>query len=376
MLFNELEISNRVDEALEVGLAIIDMDPSDFNNLEDVISLYKQNKDYQNAEQLLKNYSTNHPENYRPYYLLGHYYRDIGEFEKAKDEYETASLLESDNNAIKISLCKLETKFGNFDSAINQLINLLNNPNNTTEENRNIYEELSEIYKKIGKIGEAIKYGEKQYELHPNWGDLRRIFDAVALAKLYILNNDYQSVEIRINELKNQYSDSVMGLVLEASLSEIYLWQNKLKKVEEALLKAERIASDYGIAGFEYRRKTILGKVFENKKDYKNALKYYKPGLVQNPTWYLWGGYPQPRSVGRCYRKLKEYNLSEEYLVSALNEDPYHPKTHYELGLLYHEMEAIEKATNHLQLAVKIWKNADEDYSNAREAKSLLNDWQ
>ena len=57
MLFNELEISNRVDEALEVGLAIIDMDPSDFNNLEDVISLYKQNKDYFHIQIELKVYA-------------------------------------------------------------------------------------------------------------------------------------------------------------------------------------------------------------------------------------------------------------------------------------------------------------------------------
>ena len=67
---------------------------------------------------------------------------------------------------------------------------------------------------------------------------------------------------------------------------------------------------------------------------------------------------------------------TDENLLVELKKHPYHPKTHYELSLLYHEMEAIEKATNHLQLAVKIWKNADEDYSNAREAKSLLNDWQ
>ena len=56
--------------------------------------------------------------------------------------------------------------------------------------------------------------------------------------------------------------------------------------------------------------------------------------------------------------------------------DPYHPKTHYELALSYNEMKNNDKAIEHIKIAIDIWKNADEDYSNAREAKSLLNDWQ
>ena len=52
--------------------------------------------------------------------------------------------------------------------------------------------------------------------------------------------------------------------------------------------------------------------------------------------------------------------------------DPYHPKTHYELSLSYNEMENHEKAKEHMQIAVDIWKDADKDFSAADDARSQL----
>ena len=43
--------------------------------------------------------------------------------------------------------------------------------------------------------------------------------------------------------------------------------------------------------------------------------------------------------IDRCYRKLKKYNKSEEHLLAVINEDPFHPEIHYELGRLYHDMQ-------------------------------------
>ena len=55
--------------------------------------------------------------------------------------------------------------------------------------------------------------------------------------------------------------------------------------------------------------------------------------------------------------------------------DPYHPKTHYELARSYNEMKNNDKALEHIQIAVDIWKNADTKYSIAQEAKNKLEEW-
>ncbi len=55
--------------------------------------------------------------------------------------------------------------------------------------------------------------------------------------------------------------------------------------------------------------------------------------------------------------------------------DPYHPKTHYELALSYNDMENSDKAFEHMQIAIDIWKDADKDYSIAQDAKKKLEKW-
>ena len=55
--------------------------------------------------------------------------------------------------------------------------------------------------------------------------------------------------------------------------------------------------------------------------------------------------------------------------------DPYHPKTHYELALSYNEMKNSDKALEHIQIAVDVWKDADKKYSVAENAKSILDEW-
>ena len=61
--------------------------------------------------------------------------------------------------------------------------------------------------------------------------------------------------------------------------------------------------------------------------------------------------------------------------MDMLKLDPYHPKTHYELALSYNDMKNNDKATEHMQTAVDIWKDADKEYSMAQDAKSKLEDW-
>ena len=84
---------------------------------------------------------------------------------------------------------------------------------------------------------------------------------------------------------------------------------------------------------------------------------------------------PKPRSVGRCYRKLKKYDKSEEQLLDVLKEDPFHPQTHYELGRLYHDMKNTKKAKGHMKIAVEIWKDADSEYDISNQAKDIYKDW-
>ena len=89
----------------------------------------------------------------------------MGQFTKAKEQHEIASLIEPNVNDIR--LAKLETKFGEFKLAVNNLKILYENPNRKNEEKYNILQALSDIYYKIGKVEKSIDVSEEAYKLEP-----------------------------------------------------------------------------------------------------------------------------------------------------------------------------------------------------------------
>ena len=158
-------ISGDLDNALKSALVVYNMDSSNFRNLMHIVAIHKRRKNYEEAIMLLTKFCNNYPDNYHSYLALGKLYEAMGDFHKAKDQFETASLLEPNNNFIAMRLCNLESKFGNFDSAINQLMALTKDPKKTSDEKYEIYRALSLIYKKLGQIKTSIKYVEQMYEL-------------------------------------------------------------------------------------------------------------------------------------------------------------------------------------------------------------------
>ena len=89
----------------------------------------------------------------------------MGEFQKARGQYDIASLLEPNLSTIVLRLIDFETKLGNFDLAINQLTNLTNDNNATKNEKYCSYQKLYKIYNILGQFKKSIKCAEKLSQL-------------------------------------------------------------------------------------------------------------------------------------------------------------------------------------------------------------------
>ena len=160
-LANAYEGMRDVDKALKQLLIVFSMTPSDFNVLSDIVDIYKANSNFDAAENLLKDYAKQYPNNFKPYSKLGMLYEEIGGFDKAKEQYEIVSLMEPNIN--DITLAKIETKFGKFDLAINQLTSLYKNPKKSKK--RSILRSLSEIHQTIGQLNKSIQFSKKLFKL-------------------------------------------------------------------------------------------------------------------------------------------------------------------------------------------------------------------
>jgi len=154
-----------VDKALEQLLIVASMTPSDFSVLSDIVDIYITKNNFENAKKILKDFGAKYSDNYKSYFKLGKLYESMGEFKKAKEQHEIASLIEPNIN--DITLAKIETKFGEFNLAINKLNKLYESPNKTNEGKYNILRALSDIYYKIGKVEKSIDASEEAYKLEP-----------------------------------------------------------------------------------------------------------------------------------------------------------------------------------------------------------------
>ena len=68
--------------------------------------------------------------------------------------------------------------------------------------------------------------------------------------------------------------------------------------------------------------------------------------------------------------------MAVEFLEKSAKYQPYDGKVNYELALAYQAAGRHKKATQHLDQALEVWKNADPTYKTAAEARATKRDWQ
>jgi len=70
--------------------------------------------------------------------------------------------------------------------------------------------------------------------------------------------------------------------------------------------------------------------------------------------------------------KIGEVNVAAERLEAVFKINPNYAQTHYLLGLVYQKQGRKEKAKEHFQKFMDIWKDADENLPQLIGAKKRL----
>jgi len=146
-----------------------------------------------------------------------------------------------------------------------------------------------------------------------------------------------------------------------------YLELERITEAEALLPEVENTIEKMGLKKLENFSYYVGGRIQQLKGEYTKAIESYQKGLEIVPSQ---GN--SLRRIGQCSRKLKQYEKAEKNLQAALKQGPFNPKTNVELALLYLDMDNKEKALNHLKVAVDVWREADEGYKPALQARKLL----
>jgi type IV pilus assembly protein PilF len=180
-----------------------------------------------------------------------------------------------------------------------------------------------------------------------------------SLGEAYLRQGNYR---LALKQLKKAEKLHSADHLLQDDLGLAYLY---LKETDQAILhfkKALAIKDDYAPA------RNNLGNAYAENKEWKKAIKQYK--IVTSDILY---GTPQfPLSnLGVVYYELKEYGLSVQYYLKALDIKPDFVQALYGLAKTYMAMDRVPDAITKLEKAVDISPAAAVLYFELAKAYAL-----
>jgi tetratricopeptide (TPR) repeat protein len=114
----------------------------------------------------------------------------------------------------------------------------------------------------------------------------------------------------------------------------------------------------------------MMGLILEGESDLPGALEHYRRFSELNPTDDRTHLY-----LGRCYRKLADFENAHKELALAVTRTPGYPEVLVEMALVENALGNHQDAVAHLDKALQVWDAADPDYGPAVAARDTLRVW-
>jgi tetratricopeptide (TPR) repeat protein len=288
--------------------------------------------------------------------------------EMAKEKYEQALLLADTDEELQINLQLVDILIGtgDFDQAEITLIDALGKAR-SARDSVAVFNLMQDYYQSTGEMHKALEVLERSTEktasyYTPNDLNVTRVFNIGP----FIQAKEIDRALKLLKELEPQL-EPPLDKVLDAGYVQIYAETGETEKALEAAAGVEELAKGFGQESIMAIVYISLGKVYESIEDYVTAIENYQRFLEINPT-----AYGTHARIARCYRHLKDYRKAKEEILLSLEHLPFSGAANLEAGLIYLESGEEEKGREYLERAVEIWKDADEDYDKANEAKEKL----
>ncbi len=368
-LAGSYEMKNQLDEALSEYERILELDPERYDYLQDIAEIYEDKGEFDKALEYYKRYADKFPDDSQSFSAIGGLYKNLGDFEQAKSYYKRVLLIEPENIRVLLTLAEIESSLGNFDQALEQYLGALQ-VCKTPEQRVRALNSLSYYYQMRGEINKAIDYrNQSSIEAAKYQPPLAKQMEKASLLEIYI---DAGKTDLALKAIKDVEGqlDPFVGKLLALAYMEVYLGMEDADNAEKTLVGIEELINSWGGESFRSYYFNSKGRINEIRGEYEQAILDYQKSLEIAPTDSL-----PKEGIGRCYRRLKEYEKAEKSFQEVLKIKPFNPKFNYEIALMYWDWGKKEKALEHLNRTLYVWEDADSDYMPAQKARDKLSEW-
>ncbi len=338
-----------------------------------LLELYKETKDYEKAEKLLKEVLKKYPKNLDALNRLFQLYVDTNQYEKAKEIIDKIIKLNPKGKDVLLKKFFLYLKLGKVDEFIKALEKLKDKykdnfeyhfilgmayeeakdyknaikhyqkAKNLRPENTEVYERLAIAYTNLKQYDKAIEELKQAINLKPDDYQLY-----TALSQVYELKGDYKKVVEVLEEATKKFpNNAVLYYYLAIAYDNLDNW----KKTEHYLKKALEIRPNFPDAlnylGYSYIIRNT--NIDEGIKLVKKALQFEPnhPAYLDSLAWGLF--------------KKGKYKEALEYILKAYEKMSDDPVINYHYGRILEELGEKSKAKELYEKALNLLEKLDKE---------------
>ena len=361
---------NQLDEAIAEYKYILELDPEQYDILQKIGAIYKSRGKFEDALNYYNLYADQFPDKPESFRSIGGLHKTMGNYEKAKSSYERILLFEPGNISVLLNLADIERESGNFKQALNQYHDALGK-SKTSKEKVDVYTKLKKYYELRGQMKKEMEYMYLRFDEQEKFeSPLVLVLKKLGVMDRFVKLEKEDIVFQTLDSLKAQL-DAPFDKMIYLGYMYLYLELGEIDNAEKAISEINRLIEELK---WEILQPVILngrGQISEFRGEYKQAIRNYSEQLILQPT-----ASKVNIHIARCYRMIKDFKKSEEYVQKTLAIHPFWPEVNYEMALIYYNMGKKEKALEYLNNTLKIWEDAEPEFEKAREAQELMDIWE
>lgn len=358
--------AGRWDRAIAEYETILELDAGRLDYLRTIGALYEETGRYEQAASYYQRYADEFPDDARSFTPLGRLSRRQGDHEAARKYYERALLLDPGNTDVMISLAELAFDLGHFDDVVDQLEETLA-ASRTSGQRADVLDALSRHYQRRGQLAKAIDY------MHQKWHELAKDEPPVFVVqrklrdlRLYAKAGRADAARDTIDAIADRLTPPLDLIASIGSIS-VAIELEDIESIEEAVDGLERLIAALGTEALRPVVTAAESKVLELEGDCDQAIIGYRRVIELSPT-----SVEKNIDIGHCQRRLGKLDQALESVDRLLAISPYDADAHYEKALIYMDRGDRDRAREHLQIALDVWRDADPGFKPAREARERL----
>ncbi len=356
-------LRNDFDGAIAQYHRIIGLAPGDHEYINALGDIYERTGQYDSSIYYYRLYAKYNPDDFSSYKNLGDTYLLKADFGQATENFNKALLLDPDNTSALLKLSMIASRQGDTDMARDMLLEALPNCK-TPQDSLNIFIGLEEICVREGRILRAFDHYQEKFRIY------ERIVPPLRLMVLRTFMID-RYVEVKrekeaLDLLRKMESEFQAPIDKVAAFGYLfyYIACEQPEKAAEYIDDAIELMNGFGeqtlIANIYYAE----GKIAEQTGNHDTAIVRYKSFQSLFPS-----DISTYRRLARCSMMTGDIKEAKAQISIALKHDPSNPKNLYEAARIYHKDGDAVKASEYLDRANEIWKNADAIYEPAAKAR-------